>query len=281
MTVSRVSWGEFWFTTRLVLSVLGRLRLLVPFLLYGCVQLVTLVALACFHVSPFSSVAEPVVRLLGGEAATHFPQFYIGLPSMTERSFLALHVVVGSLLLGAATVLFWNRFEHRSMSLGGAFRTARTLYPRLLAIALIVGLAATTLSTLFYRLATESAGGVLAGPFVARGISILLALVVQAVTTYAVPAVVISNLSLGRALRRTVEVVARNPAITLIVILVAFVPHVPWRYVASKSLVIVEKLKPELVAWVVGVDVLVGIVTTFFLVGAVTQLYLFATREEQ
>jgi hypothetical protein len=280
MNLTRITPGEFWFTVRLVLSVLGRVRLLLPFLIYGALQLITVGVLCGFHSSSLSGVMEPVVRLVGGEGATHYPQLYIALPSLVEKSFVAIHVVLGSLLVGAATLLFWRRFERRSGSLLDGFDTAGRRYARLLGIALVVDLVAVTLSTLVYRLATGGSGGIFAGPFVARGISLLLALLVQTVAAYAVPAVMISNLDLLGALRRSVQIVSRNFAVTFLVVLVAFLPHVPLRYLASKSLFIVEKLRPELVAWLTGLDVVLGVVTTFLVVGAITQLYLFAAGEE-
>ncbi|KPJ59857.1 MAG: hypothetical protein AMJ46_09515 [Latescibacteria bacterium DG_63] len=280
MAFARVTPGEFWLTFRLVISVLGRRRLLVPFLILGVAELVTIGALSAFYAPSLSPAMEPVVRLFGGEAATHYPQLYVAFPSLVERSFAAVHILLGSFLMGAATMLFWRTFSRGRCSLPEGFDEARRRYPQLLAVALVIVFLAVTLSTAAYRLASGGDGGILSAPFVARGIAVVLGLLVQTLAAYAVPSIIISNLGFLRALRRSLEVVARNPLVTFLIVVVAFVPHVPLRYVASKSLFIVEKLRPELVAWLTGLDVLVGIVTGFFLIGAMTRLYLFATREE-
>jgi hypothetical protein len=280
MTPGRVTPGEFWLTLRVAVSALGRKRILVPFLLYGAAQLGVLASLSTFHAPGLSPVAEPIVRSLGGEVATHYPQFYIVLPSIVEKAFAVLHMVLGSLLMGAATVMLWTSFVHRPCTLHEAFVKARRRYPQLLGIAVVVDVLAVTLSTLAYRLASGENGGILAAPFAARGGALFLALLVQTLMAYAVPSLLISNSGFLGALWRTAQLAARNPVTTFIVVTVAFLPHVPLRYVASKSLFIVENLKPELVAWLTGLDVLVAIVTGFFVVAAITRLYLFAVREE-
>ncbi|UCF78258.1 MAG: hypothetical protein JSW03_09150 [Candidatus Eiseniibacteriota bacterium] len=280
MRVERVRSGEFWLSVRLAISALGSRRLLAPFFIYGAVQLGMLVWLCSFHVRELSPAAEPFVRLLGSEAATHYPHFYAALPAVLERAFLMLHVLVGTALMGAATAMFWRNFGHGSCSLVEAISVAGRRYLPLVGVALVIDLVAVTLSTFAYRLTSGEGGGLLAAPFVGRGLALFSALVVQTLGAYGVASVIISDTGFLGAIRRTLKVAGRNFAVTFVVIAIAFLPHVPLRYLASKSLVIVENLKPELVAWLMGLDVFIAVVTGFFVVATVTRLYLFAVGEE-
>ncbi|MCK4775221.1 MAG: hypothetical protein KAT30_10565, partial [Candidatus Krumholzibacteria bacterium] len=68
-------------------SVLG------PFLIFAALQFLLLVSLTLFSVSPLAVVMVPVVKLLGGEEALHYPMHMILLPQMYHQVYLPLAIL--------------------------------------------------------------------------------------------------------------------------------------------------------------------------------------------
>ncbi|MFH0778040.1 MAG: hypothetical protein V2A71_05340 [Candidatus Eisenbacteria bacterium] len=280
MSYKHVRATEFWLSLRLALSALRRPELLLPFGLYAGVQLLVTAGIVLFHRPGISMIAEPIVRSVGGEESTHYPQFFASLPLIAERLFSVLHVLVGSIASGATVILASFLIAGRPPEIGRAFRSAGGMYGHLLAVVVLVELITLTLSSLIYRTASGAPGGLLAAPFVARGLSIAVILATQTVFAYLVPSVAVSGNSFRRAVSESIRIAARNVSTTFIVILLSFLPHLPLRYLISKSAFFALKLRPELTAWLIGADVLLGIFTGLFLACCVTRMYLLGAGED-
>ena len=77
-----------------------------PLLMLTGVPAGVLLGLIYFYVPGLSPIAEPIVRGLGGEIATHYPDHYWALPKIFWTADVFITVLVGSLTFAVATLSF-------------------------------------------------------------------------------------------------------------------------------------------------------------------------------
>ncbi len=242
-----------------------------PFLLVGCVQAAALLLVVSFHYPALLPIGLPLVKLLAGDVATHYPILYLALPTIYFRMNLAISVLIASIAGGAATLLFARAFGLTRE--GGAWGVAwRRALPLILTSLLVVALwfGISMLGTLVPQEAQQRS---FAARWGVRGGTMLLSIVVQSFLVYTTAWIVLMGHKIGPAIRDSWRVSTRTLLPTLLAVAVPSLLLFPFSYAAGRADFIATKFKPEVVGGLLGVTVAVEVLVTFLLVGTVTRLF--------
>ncbi|MBI4721303.1 MAG: hypothetical protein HY770_08820, partial [Chitinivibrionia bacterium] len=107
-----VKYGRCWKESA---AMLGHPRLLVPFSMLALLQAGMLLCLVFFMKAPLSFFMVDMVRLVGGEAALHYPVHYLRLPFMYHIMVLPA-AVFGFVLYGWAVFMIADYFDGTLLS---------------------------------------------------------------------------------------------------------------------------------------------------------------------
>jgi hypothetical protein len=239
--------------------------------LVGGLQIALLLLIISFHYPALLPFGLPLVKLLWGESATHYPFLYLVLPTMFLRTSLALNVIVASIAGGAATLLF-----ARAFGFGGedkawrrAFRCAPTLIViTLLMVGILFGIWG--LASLIPRELTLQNSMVRWGT---RGATLALFVFAQSLLVYATAWVVLMGHKLWPALRDSVRVGLRTFLPTVIAVGVPAVLLYPFSYAWTRVDFIASRFRPEMIPNLLGAEVVCQVVLTFILVGTITRMF--------
>lgn len=248
----------------------------VPFLIVAGAKVALLLILMFFHHGLILPIGLPLIKLLGGEAATHYPIFFYALPTMFSRANLVVDVLVASIAGGAATMLFARAagFADTHKAWGWAWRCAPTLIPaNILVMGLLFGVAA--LGRLVPHELVLQNGMVRWG---IRGGTLLLFVVIQSFLVYTTAWVVLIGHKLGPAFRDSIRVALRTFLPTALVVALPALLLFPLSYAGSRVDLVASKFRPEVIVGVLCAQVALEILATFLLVGAVTRLFLWRTE---
>lgn len=259
------SWIE---TTRNVV----RGRLWVPFLILALVQWAGILFLTQLGSPLIGPIVAPIVRLVAGEAALHYPVFYLALPTVFTRAQFVLDLLFGAWLMGAAFLLFWQADRPADPG-SSAFGRATKAYWKLVLLRLPVSAAA--LVILFWL------PGVLAGSNQPSGNtlrlirygSVLVGAIIESLFLYASLALLVEGRGIGGAFKRSFGLALRSPVATLAVVLFPSLIQVPVSAVFRRSDTVVRNMSPEVVAWMVVTAVALYSFASFYIVGAGTRVF--------
>jgi hypothetical protein len=221
----------------------------------------------------------PLVRSVAGDAGTHYPLFFLALPTIYSRVILVLSVVLTCVMVGAAVVLFAQAYGKVPQL--RAWATSWRRYPALLAV---TGLLAVLLYVVPY-LRKLIPDDLFLTNSVARwgtraGI-IFLSVVVQACFAYAAVWVVIRGSGIVAALRNSLRVAASTWLTTFLILAVPVLLLYPLDFATSRGSFFLSKFRPEgiaaLLALRIGLEMLVG----FTIVGAITRVFLYQPEESR
>lgn len=243
-----------------------------PFLVIAAVQFAALGLLIAFHRPALSGIGVPLVELLGGERATHYPFLYLFLPGMYAKTVLVLAVFVASLMTAVATLYF-----ARALGLqveGSVWRNAVRRAPALILVAAIPAAIVYGLGELFGAAPAEQVLGNAKIRWGLRGGFLLAIVVLQSLLAYTAAWIVLEGHKALPALRDSVRVAARTFLPTLIVVAIPVALLYPLGYLSQRVDLFVGKLRPETVALFISARIVGEILLGFLLVGAVTRLFL-------
>lgn len=242
-----------------------------PLLLVAAIQAALLLLLPSFHHGLLIYLGLPLLRLLGGENATHYPYLYYALPTMFFRANLVISALIASIAGGVATLLFAQAFgfEPTPRPWLRAWRSAPALIiTTTLTLALLLGLA--LLVTLIPNELTMRNAAVRWGSRIA---SMGLLVIIQSLLVYTTAWIVLMGHRTWPAIRDSVRVTLRTLLPTLIAVSVAAIINFPFSYATGRVDFIVEKLKPEVIVGLLGLQIACQLLITFLLIGAVTRLF--------
>jgi hypothetical protein len=248
-----------------------------PFLLVGGVQAAVLLLLVSFHYPALLPIGLPLVKLLGGDRATHYPFLYLALPMMYSRINLAVSVLVASIAGGAATLLFAQAFglgQERQRAWRQAWRYA----PSLIIISLLVVALWLGISMLGTLVPQELKMRSSIARWGTRGGTMFLSVVVQSLFVYTTAWIVLMGHKIWPAIRNSLLVSSRTLLPTLIAVAVPALLLYPFTFTLGYAGLIAAKFKPELLAGLIGTAIAVEVLVTFFLVGTVTRLFVWRTE---
>lgn len=267
------------FAWRSVATQASRPVIWLPFLGVACVQAVVLVFLVWFHAPALRALGIPLVKLLGGEGAIHYPGLFYQLPVMFFRANLVIGILITSLAGGVGTLLFARHFGLKDRE--EAWKQALRSAPTLIGVTLVMMVIIYAISRLATLIPLDLA---LSNPTVrwgTRATMMGLFILIQTLFAYTTAWIVLMGSKAWPAMRDSVRVAARTFLPTLLVVGVPAVLLFPFSYVAGRVDFIGAKLRPELIGGLLSLQVIAHILFTFLLVGAVTRLFLWrmeATR---
>lgn len=250
-----------------------------PFLVLAAVQFAVLALLVGFHRPGISTVGVPLVQLLGGERATHYPLMFLFLPSMYSKAILVVAVLLASLMVAVATLFFARALGFDFA--GSAWRNALRRAPTLILAALVPALVIYGLGKLFALVPSDLflgngkvRWGVRAGML---GSIVLL----ESFMAYTAAWIVLEGHKLLPALRDSIRVTLRTFLPTLLVVGIPLALLYPLSFLSQKTDLFMGKLRPETMVAILSARIVGELVLGFLLAGAVTRLFLWrmeATR---
>jgi hypothetical protein len=261
--------GRAWRST---LPFASRPRFWGPFLLIAAAQFLLLGLLLGFHRPGIQPLGVPLVRLFGGEQATHYPILFLLLPGIYAKVALLSAVFVSSLATAAATLLFARGFGFHSDG-----RVTRPVFRRAPSLILVTGF-----SALLMYLPSKLVSLVPQDLFLTnallrwstRGGLLLAAILVQSFLAYGIAWVVLEGHRAPSAVRDSVLVTRRTFQPTALLVAIPFCLLQPLTYLTQRVDLFLEKLRPETMLGLVAAQIVLQIVLGFLLVGGVTRLFL-------
>lgn len=252
-----------------------------PFLVFSVIDLLLLAVLYLAPRQPFNVVLGPPIRAFWGEAYLHYPNNFLLLPQLASLSRTLLYIVAGSLLTGMA-VLFVKR-AYSGREAGSVWLAVSRRYVPLAGIVLLV----TGVFTVFSRgmeayfsfFFSHNSSLFLIPARIWRheasfALNLIAGIGVQAVFVYAVPALLIENTGMGRAVLRSWVVFKRMPFATLALVSVPVLAYLPVMVLQYKTPFFVN-LYPESVLYIAVAGSLINALIVDILVTvSATYLYL-------
>jgi hypothetical protein len=250
----------------------------VPWLLLGAVEAAVVVLMWGYAHPAISWIMAPLLRSWAGEDVLHYPNLLRQLPVLFGRVDLAIGAVLGSIMIGAATLLFAARFRGVGgtvrETLARAFRRSGTLVLCHLPFnALLV-----VLTLVVDRALVARRAGLMHGALVFAGV-VVVPVVVQAVFLYVGPLVMLEGRSALAALRELPRTWRRGMWAALFLGLVMLLPLMPIHFLSGHAEAIAERGSPELIGWLLIGEVGVGLLVWFVLSGSACLVYLGAIAE--
>jgi len=253
-------------------------RLWTPWVTLGVLQLALLLALTVFAHPLLAWAVAPFVRALAGEPALHYPDFFRALPYLHGRVDLVVGMLPGALVTGWSTWLFAARWRRSVVAPGAGW--AETA-PR--SLTLVLAQLPQQVLVLLLGMAFERALVGQPDHLVRRlGYAAALGGVVglQALFLYVPPLVMLGRRGLWGTLAGLPRTWARGLWAALLLCAVAMLLLLPISELGRRSGLLVERGVPELVGWVVALQILAGLALSFLLAGSSTLVYLGVVVEE-
>jgi hypothetical protein len=248
-----------------------RPQIWLPFLLLTLIQLGVLVLLLNFYRPPFLAAMLPIVRVLGGEDATHYPHFYLTLPILSTRIAVVLTVVVASVVAGIGTLLFAREFGVEIP--GSATKRVLRIAPRLMVLNLVAMAVLFGVLQLSRLIPAELVVANRGLRWLVRGGVLLVAIGVQSLFAYSIPWAVLQGHRVLAALRDSVRVTSSTLFPTLWLMAIPTLAVFPLDYLARRSDWFAAKLVPETVTGLILARIGLELLFMVFIGGAVTRLF--------
>lgn|GEM_PF-5342836 len=244
---------------------LFRAGAVLPFVAFAAVQIGMILLLAEFTAPGIHWISVPLVRVLGGEHALHYPMHLVALPGMYEPLYLALLAVVGIPLYAAgvrqAAVTFQGRDTRSSL---------RPSWIALVTVGVVYVVAAVAGPTLSAVLAGHTGEGAASAGI--RAMGVVLGIVGQALFVYSPVAIALSAQSATGALRQSLRWFSTYPGPTLILLAVVALINLPGTLLLEHADRIVLKFSPELVIYIMLAGVVVEAISAFVLFTSIAGL---------
>lgn len=253
-----------------VIRLAGDLRLWSPLLLFTLLRLLGLILLVFFHDPRLVAVGGPVVRVLGGEAALHYPAHLYLLPELFRRLDAVWILVVGALGAGMVTLRFARAFG--SAEIAPDPRGALQKLPALL------GLAASGVAVTW---AVPALIGLLPEEIRLGGMMIRLALMIlqwgafvflMARLMYSIAAIVVGGRSLVGGIAESHHLSKRKPVVSLALAAVPMGVLFPL-FVLGEIDLADRGVPPEGMVILVFGRILVELFFWFLLLGSASRVY--------
>jgi hypothetical protein len=268
MTLERIlrKYAYCWKETVLMVR---RPGLLLPFALLALLQLIVLSCLIFFMNFPLSVFMVDMVRIVGGEAALHYPTYFIRLPYGFR--IMALPVsIFGFVLYG------WGVFMIADYCAGSLLSARQYLdkiiwnVPSFLTIGIVFTLLGVTVPSVLSLLAGNLEHS--ATRFTARLFAWLGGLGVKAAFVYAVLFVRIYRDELATAIKMSARFAVRRLALTLMILFTVWALHAPLAYLMAHAGGAAWRSDPDRIAVMLLADVILEACTGFYLFAATTCL---------
>jgi hypothetical protein len=246
-----------------------------PLCVLALARLTALLVLSAFHAPWLAAFSLPLVRWLGGETATHYPQHFFALPAMMAQVELFITVVIASIALGAAVAAFAACFDKPLAA--PPWLRALAMAPHLLLLSLLIVVVTLACSALLDRLVRMAAPERILEP--ARwGARFAVFVLLQSMLAYSIAAVVLLRRSVLRAAWLSILLARHHPLTTLILV---GVPGL----LLQLAILFIGRFDPTEIGltpeWIVAgliLQVLLELGLAFVVLGSTTRLFLSRVR---
>ena len=254
---------------------LGRPSTWAPWLVMGAVQVVLILLLWNFAHPALSAWMMPVVRALGGEEALHYPGLFRALPGMYATVDLVIGALVGSVMVGAGTLIFADRFLGRPASPGASLweagRRGLTLIVaqlpfHLLALAFGLGLGG--------WLESKNRSTMVA--VIGTILTVAGSVVAQSLFFYVAALVMLEHRSAWGALRQAPRTWSRGFWAATFLGVLLLLALVPFQILQGQAALIADRGRPELIAALALAQAVFTLLLWYLLSGSATLIYLAA-----
>lgn len=241
-----------------------------PILLLCGVQLLLLIGLGYFHAPALVRWMAPVVRWLGGEEATHYPEHFWALPEILRNAELPIAVLLAPIALGVATL----RFARGSAPWREAFdRTAA-----LIAIGVLGPGSAWTITSLFDLIPLEFSLRSFNIRMGLQGAELLSIALVYSGLAYSIAYVLLDRRPLGSALLASLRLAARLPIPTFLLVAVPMGVLFPPTFFMFEMDMGEAGLPPDAVGLLLALRIVLQAAFATLSLGGLTDLFLRSTR---
>lgn len=261
----------------------------VPFTIFVTVELTALTFLYYIPRVPLRELFGPPVRTFWGEKFLHYPYNFLLLPKLSYYSRMFLSIILGSLLLGMAVALINDIYYKKPLRLLKALKIALKKYISLFTVALII-------TALYFLLERTLAFGVIkyflsghkkllfiraniwVGPLLSV-LSFFTAITVQSVFAYCVPALIIGNEKLLKAIMKSFLLYVKYFIPTLIIVGLPMCAFIPILILTYNSTFLINKLFPEFILYILIFGAIVNsLVLDLLITASTTYCYLETVR---
>jgi hypothetical protein len=237
-----------------------------PMLVVTGLQLLLLIGIGFFHEPALAPVLEPVVRWIGGEAATHYPQHFWILPELLRTAGLAISLLVSPFAMAVATMRFAGG--------PGPWTDAFDRTPALLVLGLLGPGVAWTITSAFDRIPEDIALTSFVVRMGLQGAELVLLALLYSGLAYSVAYLMIGNRSLGHAIASSVRL-SRNLAMpTFLLVALPLGLLFPLTFFLYEMDLSQAGIAPEAVGLLLALRIVLRIFLVALTVGGLTDLYL-------
>lgn len=248
-------------------------RLWIPWVLLAIPQLAVVAAIGFFAHPLLSGVMVPLLTAVAGDQVLHYPNALQALPRLYDRADLLIGALVGSVVIGVATVMFADWFRGRDVAIRSQLGIAWRRVPALVLVQLPFNLLLVGLSVVVQTwLARRGGGGIVESA--ASVAAVAGSLVLQAAFFYVTAKVILGGSGVVSALASVPATWKRGFAPALLVSVLTLIVLLPVQWLAGHQELVMERGRPELLAGLTLVRLGAGLLNGFLLSGCATLLYL-------
>lgn len=244
-------------------SLKNKNKLFLPFLIFAGIDLIGLILLYLAPQEPFLKVLGPPIRAFWGEAFLHYPMNFILLPKLESLNRMCLSIILGSLLTGVAVAMVYDDDNYQRISLRKSFRSALKKYVSLFTVVL-------TVSIIFY----------FTTKVIPSTVNFLIAILVQSVFIYAIPILMLENVTLVKAIAKSFGLFRRFFVVTIILVGLPMFIYAPIIVLQSNTSFLINRLFPEFILIVCMASVIINSLAIDALVTVSTTLLYLKQKEK-
>ena len=248
-------------------------KIFVLFMVYAMLQTAGVLVMTQFVFPPFSPILVPLMNRIFGDFALHYPNNFMVLPVMFFWFNLILSGLLGILLVGLSTHLFWASFQRKAIQVRTGLRHVApkllTLFVAWVVETMVLVLIFVYLPKLLTKMDFIDPNSNLSKQLITS----FVAIVAAAFFTYTTVLIVLHDEGPLPAIRKSVAMFFRFPVITLLLVALPNLMKMPMDLISGRPLFLITKFSPEMVAAATILSILVSMFANYFLVGTVTSYY--------
>ncbi len=265
-------------TAKHCIKTMRNLKVFYPFFVYALFQLLIVMSIAYFAYPPFSSFLVPLFKKYLGEQVLHYPNNFVILNTLFEWINIILSGLLGILVIGSGTVIFFSHYQNKPLSFKKSLRLIGSKYFQLFIVWLIETLLLLGVLSGLPILLSSFEQQNQAVMKIANWLIPILAILVGAMFAYTTAVIVIDKRGIFSAIKSSFIIFFGHPFISYALIGIPALLLLPLELLKSKSTLLVTKFFPEVVLALVVIGIFMSVLTNCWMVGVVTKFYVSLTK---
>jgi len=250
--------------------------ILIPFIIFGFIQLLALEVLYFSYRRPLSLITSPIIKKYFGETFLHYPANMLLLPNLFHYIQMGLYVVIGVFLATISINLLKNVLLGLPIRRDAVFKNALRRLPAILIYGVVaivlVGLLkqvdAFILKHLFALAAKEIPNLIVKlAPFISISLLFILNTILQVLLLLVLPLIVIKKKSLIKAFLISIGMGIRHFWTLFILIFLPFLVYLPVSLVKTRAIALklAQATFPEINLFVAVIAIIISIFIDAFI----------------